>query len=57
MTFYMICQFYTPPMKQEYLGWYPLDLGPWTYLAMKDKMRELKRENPGNKYKLLKTSY
>jgi hypothetical protein len=52
MTFYVILQLFPAPK-----GWYPITDDPQPYLTMKRRMRALKKENPGVKYRLLKTSY
>ncbi len=52
MTFYVILQLFPAPK-----GWCPLDIGPDDYLTMKYKMQELRKKNPGVKYRLMKTSY
>lgn len=52
MTFYVILQLF-PESK----GWYPITDDPDWYLSAKKKMQELKKLNPKEKYKLIKTSY
>ena len=52
MTYYVIFQLFPQPK-----GWYPLDYGPDSYLTMKYKMQVFRKQNPGIKYRLMKTSY
>jgi hypothetical protein len=52
MTFYVILQWFPPPK-----GWYPITDEPGHYLTMKRHMQELRKQNPGTRYRLIKTSY
>lgn len=52
MTFYMILQLFPYPK-----GWEPITDDPEPYLAAKYRMQELRKKNPGVKYRLIKTSY
>ena len=51
MTFYVIMQ-----LLPDHKKWWPIT-DPEHYLDAKKTMQELKRLNPNEKYKLLKTSY
>lgn len=51
MTFYVILQLFPEPK-----GWYDIS-EPEHYLDAKKRMRELKKQNPKEKYRLIKTSY
>lgn len=52
MTFYIIMQW------DDKKGWNSLDdFGPGGYIKMKYKMQELRKGNPGIKYRLQKTYY
>lgn len=52
MTFYVILQLFPAPK-----GWYPITDAPQPYLTMKYRMQEMRKQNPGVKYRLMKTSY
>lgn len=52
MPQYIILQLF-PGQK----GWYPHNSFPNDYLTMKTKMKELRKQNAGIKYKLMKTTY
>ena len=51
MTWYVIMQLLPEPK-----GWWSITDRDW-YLSAKKKMYELKKLNPKEKYRLLKTSY
>jgi hypothetical protein len=51
MTWYIVLQQFPEPK-----GWYPITDPDW-YLSAKRTMRDLKRSNPNEKYRLIKTSY
>lgn len=48
----MILQLFPEPK-----GWYPITDDPQHYLTAKKHMQELKKLNPKEKYRLIKTSY